>query len=270
MTLTDSTRTRTAAAPASPRAFAGIRTWTEPEHLTARGTVLVLVGRGETPEVYERLGRRLATDAYRVVVVDEGPDAAAVVAGLLAADDLPAPRVLLGSDTGARTAVAVARDTGPGPDALVLAGLPTSTAIGAGPWGGSWQSELEARTSCPNHRAVLGRAARGGLAESVLGRALPDLGLDAPAEASEVAPLGVPVLAVHGGADPISPVGPAVAAYRALGTTEVVVVEGALHDVLNDVQHRSVAATLVLFLERLRLGTDLPAVVRPAADGTLG
>jgi hypothetical protein len=32
--------------------------------------------------------------------------------------------------------------------------------------------------------------------------------------------------------------------------------------VLNDVTHRSVAATIVLFLERLKLGADLPVIVR--------
>ncbi len=37
------------------------------------------------------------------------------------------------------------------------------------------------------------------------------------------------------------------------------------HDVLNDLNHRTVAATVVLFLERLRLGADLPVIARSAA-----
>lgn len=40
--------------------------WDEPEGLAPRGTVLVAPGRGEHGGGYERLGRRLAFDAYRV------------------------------------------------------------------------------------------------------------------------------------------------------------------------------------------------------------
>lgn len=40
--------------------------WDEPEGLAARGTLIVLAGRGEHGGVYERFGRRLAFDAYRV------------------------------------------------------------------------------------------------------------------------------------------------------------------------------------------------------------
>ena len=42
------------------------------------------------------------------------------------------------------------------------------------------------------------------------------------------------------------------------------VVAGGRHDVLNDVDHRSVAATVVLFLESLRRGADLPTIEAPA------
>jgi hypothetical protein len=35
---------------------------------------------------------------------------------------------------------------------------------------------------------------------------------------------------------------------------------GRVHDVLNDVSHCTVAATIVLFLERPRLGADLPPI----------
>ncbi|WP_205687543.1 alpha/beta hydrolase [Cellulomonas endophytica] len=233
-----------------PVAAAATRTWTEPEGLTPRGTVVVLVGRGETPEVYERLGRRLAADAYRVLAVDEGRGTRATVEALLADADLPSPRVLLGSDAGALTAVTVARSARPGPDALVLAGLPTRDEAEPSPFGGTWEREVEARTACPNHRAVLGRAARSSLAGSLLATAA--TGLLSPSRAAR-ADLDLPVLAVHGAADAISPVVDAVPVYRALGALEVVVVEDGLHDVLNDVQHRTVAATVVLFLERLRL-----------------
>lgn len=255
---------------------AATRTWTGPEGIAVRGTVVVLAGRGETPEVYERLGRRLAADAYRVVAVDDDSAAAGTVAELLADPALPAPRVLLGSDAGARTAVRVARrlaaaDPGAEPalHGVVLAGLPTRPGPLGAPWGGSWDAELAARTACPNHRGVLGRAARGGIATGLLGGALPG-GVLAPAgpgtdpgAEDDHGPLGLPTLALHGGADPISPVDDALPAYRGLGAS-VAVLDGVLHDVLNDVQHRSAAATVVLFLERLRLGADAPVIVRDA------
>ncbi len=263
------------------------RTWTGPDGIAPRGTVVVLVGRGETPEVYERLGRRLAADAYRVVAVDDDPGAPDALAALLAEPALPRPHVLLGSDTGALTAVDAVRAATVHPDAVVLAGLPTRPAPARGPWGGTWQTEIEARTACPNHRGVLDRAARGGLdhgarpvattpPDLVTAPAVPSapepIGVPVPAGVPEPASpagaprLGVPALALHGAADAISPVAEAHRVYRALGATQVAVVEGGLHDVLNDVQHRSVAATLVLFLERLRLSSALPVVVRTGAE----
>jgi hypothetical protein len=37
-------------------------------------------------------------------------------------------------------------------------------------------------------------------------------------------------------------------------------ITGGKHDALNDATHRTAAATVVLFLERLRLGADLPPI----------
>jgi alpha-beta hydrolase superfamily lysophospholipase len=75
----------------------------------------------------------------------------------------------------------------------------------------------------------------------------------------------VPVLTVHGGADAISAVDDALAVYSAIPDAESYVVDGGRHDILNDVTHRSVAATIVLFLERLR-NPGRPRVVLPAAE----
>src|ERR1700760_432232 len=83
--------------------------WTEPAGLNPRGTIVVIPGRGETPEVYERFGRRLAVDASRVHGVANPVDDPAVteeqIKGLL---DGPKPFVLAGSDTGALFAVQLA------------------------------------------------------------------------------------------------------------------------------------------------------------------
>jgi hypothetical protein len=61
--------------------------WNEPDGLIARGTVIVIPGRGELPTVYERFGRRLAGDDYRVrAVADPVADAElarAQISGLL-------------------------------------------------------------------------------------------------------------------------------------------------------------------------------------------
>ena len=48
--------------------------WSEPDGVAPRGTLIVIPGRGEGPELYERFGRRIAADAYRVqAVADPSP-----------------------------------------------------------------------------------------------------------------------------------------------------------------------------------------------------
>lgn len=246
--------TRTAASPAPAPALrpSALRTWAEPAggpHV--RGTVVVLVGRGETPEVYERLGRRLAADAYRVVAVGEPDPAPQAVAALLAT--LPTPHVLVGSDAGALAAVRLARVLDVA--GVVLAGLPT--AAGVRPL--TWSAELDARSACPTHHRVLEQATRTSLFADVTAIVAADLTL------LHDAPLPVPVLALHGEADRISPAEHAVPAYRTLGARHVLLVADGRHDVLNDATHRTVAATVVQFLERVRLGADLPALVHDVA-----
>jgi alpha-beta hydrolase superfamily lysophospholipase len=235
--------------------------WREPAGLNPRGTLVVLGGRGEPPEVYARLGARLAADAYRVVVVSTadpaGPAARAEIAALLADPALVAPVVLVGSDTGARLALDLVADGDAEvtPAALVLAGLP----VGGPAADASWpEDEIAARTACPTHQGVLRRSSRGGLADRPV---LPRLarGLDLR---------GVPVLAVHGADDVISPLRAALDVYRSAGVPEVQVVAGGRHDILNDVTHRSVAATLVLFLERLRLDRDDAGALAPLVVAT--
>ncbi|MER5661347.1 alpha/beta hydrolase [Streptomyces mirabilis] len=223
--------------------------WNEPEGLAPRGTLVVLAGRGEHGGVYERFGRRLAFDAYRVRALGDpaaDPSLLDLAAKLLADESLPGPKVLVGSDTGARYAAHLTAEGTPGVDALILAGLPT------GPWtSGSWQAEVEARTACPTHRARLTDDPdfrRGALDEGV---DLPELRLDL---------VGVPVLALHGADDPVSPLDRALSAYAGHSGVRTVTFNGGRHDVLNDASHRTAAATVVLFLERLRLSAELPVI----------
>ena len=77
---------------------------------------------------------------------------------------------------------------------------------------------------------------------------------------ADLGKLAVPVLGLHGTADPVSPLDAARERYRQAPRAELISIAGGVHDVLNDVTHRTVAATIVLFLERLRLGAELPPI----------
>lgn len=97
--------------------------WTVPAP-SHRGTVAILPGRGETPDAYEDLGTVLTWAGYdaAVLAATDVDSAAASLREL--AEDRSYPRVLLGADTGAVSAVRLARTSGIAVDALVLAGLP--------------------------------------------------------------------------------------------------------------------------------------------------
>jgi pimeloyl-ACP methyl ester carboxylesterase len=150
--------------------------------------------------------------------------------------------VVVGSDTGALFALRLAAQGAPGLDGLILAGLPTGTVPATVNLTG-WEAELEARSACPAHRGVLGNggAAPGALISTQIPTELIGNTGYVPA---------IPVLGLHGENDPVSPLATARDRYPAT----LVTIVGGRHDVLNDVTHRSVAATIVLFLERLRLG----------------
>jgi pimeloyl-ACP methyl ester carboxylesterase len=186
-----------------------------------------------------------------VVVVSSddplAPGTRQAIAALVNADGVVGPKVLIGSDAGAVTARALAGDPTVDPAAVVLAGYP----IGAGRRDDDWQSEIEARTTCPTHRNVLREHAR------------PDHH-DQPAAVETV--ITVPALAVHGSADTIAPLDAALEEYTKAGISEAVVVEGGQHDILNDITHRSVAAALVQFLERMKAGAQILRTVELPVD----
>lgn len=247
--------------------------WDEPAGINPRGTLVVLTGRGETPEVYQRFGARLAADAYRVVALSAAPTSQQDTTGgfddallpalraILADPATVAPVVLVGSDTGAQQALHAAtlspEDLSGTVSAVIVAGLPTAAPHPAL----DWADEIAVRTACPNHQAVLGRSARGGLWSNAA-----VVTLDVPAGRSP----SVPVLAIHGSVDTISPLPRALEVLSTLPSVETHVVDGGLHDILNDVTHRSVAATIVLFLERLRLDPTAPVIVRSVRSTVTG
>lgn len=236
-----------------------VTAWDEPPGGTPRGTLVLLPGRGETAASYERFGRRLAADAYRVrlVPVDltDLEAARTTVEKLIADERLPEPTVLVGADSGAALAAEWAADLDVAGVVLAGVALPGSTGVD------SWEQEVEARTACPVHRRVLADDAA--FMRGELDRPLPWRTPPPP-------DTGRPTLLVHGSADPITP---ADAALAALGRGERVrtrIVNGGRHDVLNDASHRSVAATVVLFLESLKLGAHLPDVVSAAPMAPAG
>ncbi|MFE0630742.1 alpha/beta hydrolase [Streptomyces sp. NPDC058864] len=235
-----------------------------PEGLLTRGTVVVVPGRGETRATYTRFGRRLAADAYRVRVVDPPEPGTGDLAGSLtrfgerladavggtAAEGAPAaPVVLVGADSGAAALAALLGGPGPAgvvlPDGLVLAGLPGRATSAED---GGWEGELDVRTSCPAHRDTLTRDPR--VRRGSLGEAVPDRLLTAAYEAE----LALPALFLVGDADPLADHGALARTAKSQRRARLSVVRGAHHDVLNDLQHRSVAAEVVTFLETLRNG----------------
>ncbi|MFD4557986.1 alpha/beta hydrolase [Streptomyces sp. NPDC058469] len=226
-----------------------------PEGLRVRGTVLVVPGRGETRATYTRFGRRLAADAYRVRVID-APDLdtenltalaarlSEAAEGTAVVDAVVRPLVLVGADSGAAAVAALlGQEAGTRPDAVVLAGLPgRAPAVTAG----TWDEELDVRTSCPAHRGLLTQDA--GVRRGSLDDAIPEAVL-AAAYDSEAA---VPVLLLVGDSDPLADHEALAHTAKSLSRARLSVVHGAHHDVLNDLQHRSVAAEVVAFLETLR------------------
>ncbi|MET9616359.1 alpha/beta hydrolase [Kitasatospora indigofera] len=254
-------------AAAAPGPQSGTLVWEPAEGAARRGTVVLLPGRGENPAVYQRFGRRLAADGYGVHALALGPQPApADVAAAFAAvaGTAPAPVVLAGSDTGALRALAAVREAGARPAGLLLAALPLTADA---PPPGDWEEELAARTSCPAHRGVLTADpgfGRGRFADRVPHALLAPVLEPAPAPSGSPAPASpgrLPVLVLHGAADPVAPP-QAVRDFAAgLPAAVLVLVEDGRHDVLNDAAHRSVAAQTVQWLERLRVGPQLPRLL---------
>jgi pimeloyl-ACP methyl ester carboxylesterase len=229
-----------------------VLTWTEPAPIPLRGTLVLLPGRGESAQVYERFGRRLAADAYRVHAItapSDDPDLAAEqITDLFRTADPEKPRIVVGSDAGAAYAASLAATRRlPRASALILAGLPVAPRATVTL---DWEGELDARSLCPTHR---GRISDAGVRPGELFTDLPAAWFD-PDVPGEIT---VPVLGLHGRDDPISPLDGVRGWYAAVPRAELVSITGAPHDVLNDQTHRTVAATVVLFLERLRTGHDL-------------
>ncbi|WP_134323997.1 alpha/beta hydrolase [Cumulibacter soli] len=227
-----------------------IGTWDEPEGATARGTVIVVPGRGEDGAAYQRFGRRISSENWKVRLIalnlDDLVSARSAVQELIGDESLPSPKVLVGADAGAAWVRSVVDEVGA--DAAIIAGVALASSVGTD----DWESEIAARSACPVHRTVL--EASDSFERGALNRALPE-------ELTTVTVPSTPVLVLHGEADPVTPVAEAIAPYVDAAQARVRVLRGGVHDVLNDAIHRVVAATIVLFLESVKAGPDLPDIV---------
>ncbi|MEU3463618.1 alpha/beta hydrolase [Streptomyces sp. NPDC006733] len=259
--------------------------WHPPGGVTTRGTLLVLPGRGEHGGVYERFGRRLAADGYAVHTtgpgVEDAPDSIGAALLEAAGADPVTPLVLVGADTGALLALRAAGDPRLPVDGIVLAGIASAEAAAPGRTAGTavsgivssadsagyrpgdgpgWQDELGARTACPVHRRRLSsdpEFRRGALSAPVPAALLEPTALTAR---------GLPVLVLHGDADPVTSADEARGRAEGFPRAVVGIVHGGVHDVLNDASHRTVAATVVQWLERLRGGAELSPVLTVETD----
>jgi uncharacterized RmlC-like cupin family protein/alpha-beta hydrolase superfamily lysophospholipase len=239
------------------------RRWDPAAIVSPRGTVFVVPGRGEHSNVYERLGLRLAFDGYVVHAMPRGLEdetgqrddldsLESAVADASRGGDTPL--VLIGSDTGALAALALASRGRLPVDGVVVAGLP----VGTGPSRGysDWAHELELRTACPVHRKRItddDAFRRGALRMLPHHAGLADVAASTPAQ--------VPILAIHGTSDKVGRLKDVRSWLAAFPRVRLVKVNGGLHDILNDVQHRSVAAEVVSFLERVRQGPEFAPIV---------
>jgi alpha-beta hydrolase superfamily lysophospholipase len=203
-----------------------------------RGTLAVIAGTAESARVYERFGRRIAIDGY-VVGVFEAADAGAARTWLAGQD--ASPRVLVGSDAGAAAVLT----------ALVEREQVDGAIVAATPVGSAGSVDVATRTACPVHLGVLA-------GEDAQSHRSTDITLP---ERDFLPGVAVPVLAVHGGADAVASFAATVAYLEAIPSLDVVETIGGLHDSLNDVSHRSVAAKVVLWLEALRSGAPVVRAV---------
>jgi len=140
-------------------------------------------------------------------------------------DELVRPLVLVGADLGAAGIVALLADVEPDTVWWPQAAVPAGLPGYRARYDGGWEDELNIRTHCPTHRGVLA---------------------DGTSVQHGRFAVAVPGELLDGEADPLAD-------------------RDGHHDVLNDLQHRSVAAEIAAFLEALRDGLAPAVTVETSA-----
>ena len=195
------------------------------------GALLVVPGHDGNLTDYGRFAQRIAADGYVVDVLDAVPTGAHELSGLLAEIEreelaVVGPRVLVGVGSGAAVVVDAVRQGLVSPAAVVVAGAVVGGVADASrAWGSSVASSAPSGT------------------------------LEGPWY------VGIPALALHGHDDEVSPLHDIVRALSWWPDAELLVVRDGGHDVLNDTAHRTVAASVVQFLERVRSGNPHRSIV---------
>jgi alpha-beta hydrolase superfamily lysophospholipase len=219
----------------------------------SRGIFVVLPGRGDNGSHYVRFGERLSFDGYTVVVSEvsiTGVDATARVWNAAHSGAQYPVSILLGVDVAAGFAASAVASGLVAPTALVVAGAVTTVAAAGAPASDS-ASEIELRTSCPVHREVLAHSSASAFVDGAAVTSWP----------GREVPIAVPSLILHGAEDRLAPVGGVIDQTAQWRNRTVVTVVDGVHDVLNDIHHRSIAAELISFAERLRVDPTAPVVL---------
>ncbi|ARC57799.1 hypothetical protein AS850_12015 [Frondihabitans sp. 762G35] len=226
-----------------------LRTGSLPDHVgrprgEERGTVVLLAGSGESAADFGLLIDQLTLAGFRVEAFDDvslDPESARIgVLRAVSSTTTRHPHVLVGSDVGATLAAQIAAARPVGLVALVLAGLVTSAsrAADAAVVGGLRGGAVGGAGVGAGGRAGVGAGGR-----------LPD-GVVLPQPRTIL----LPSLVFHGNTDDVTDVADAASWATQLPFGAVRVVQRGDHRVLNGDSRRTVAASIVLFLERQRAG----------------
>jgi len=236
--------------------------------LTAsRGRFVILQGRGDDASYYERLGRRISSDGYTAYVpletVKTTHDAADLWNDLTQGWHRETPIIALTVDSSAGYFTHAVSNSllNLVPDALVLTGIALQNDA-TSRYASHGTDELALRSACPIHRAVVKAAVGTG---QLLASDIEPIDPTPPIVPAHT--VGVlPSLIIHGSNDDISPVEQVRSTLHDWTKAELVSVHNGLHDVLNDVNHRTVSGEIIAFAERLRLGADAPNIVTKEAQ----
>ncbi|MDD7942469.1 alpha/beta fold hydrolase [Actinomycetospora lutea] len=246
-----------------------------------RGVVVLLHGHGEHLGLYDALARRLAAQGQAVYALDAvGHGRSAGERALIASWDLlvddartlagiardahpQVPLTLVGHSGGALAATLLALRSPGLADALVLSGGPLRSQDWIHEWLALGEPELpvedprELLSTHPEYVDALLHdplTHHGGFRSETL-QAVADTWPEVAAGLAD-GRLTVPVLLVHGEADPLVPVEHAHLTAGELADARVVVFPGDLHDVLNEHDREAVHEVVAAFVGAVRPASD--------------
>lgn len=208
-----------------------------------RGSVVILAGLDEAPGDFALLTEVLLLAGYAVTIfgdVSVDPRASSEGVARLLASTLVRPVIVVGTDFGAVLALSLAVEsasTAARVDAVVIGGLVT-------------RSSRASTVPIADFDAVTASVtASGGAADALLEPRIPH-GFRLP-DAQHVR---LPTLVLHGDADDVTAVADAVSWASLLPFGSLRLVPGGDHHVLVGEARRTIAASIVLFIERHRAG----------------